>query len=295
MQAMILAAGFGTRLKPYSLVRPKPLFPVLNKPLLLATVEKLQKAGFSTVIVNAHYLKGQITEALDGIPGVIVQEEEEVMGTGGGLRLALRSLSDEPVLVTNGDIYHSIDYRRVYESHVESESSLTMVLHDFPRFNTVSVKENKVSSFNKKNGTLLAYTGIQVIDPEILESIPTYQNYCIIDHYRNLLRKGLNIHGLILEDTNWTDMGTPADYLNLHKALIKGDIPVWPELTKPESSSVIDSRSVWEKESRIEEWACVGNSRVGAGSVIRRSVVWDDAEVKPGAELADCIVICENK
>ncbi len=107
MQAMILAAGFGTRLQPYSLIRPKPLFPVLNRPLLLATIDRLKNAGFSLIVVNCHHLRQQIVSAVKDIPGVIVQEEPLILGTGGGLALAARNLNNEPLLVTNGDMFEA--------------------------------------------------------------------------------------------------------------------------------------------------------------------------------------------
>ena len=72
MKAMVLAAGLGTRLQPYTLERPKPLFPVLNTPLLFQTIQKLQSAGFQEIAVNCHHLGRQIEEALSGMGGITV-------------------------------------------------------------------------------------------------------------------------------------------------------------------------------------------------------------------------------
>ena len=79
MQAMILAAGFGTRLLPYTQYLPKPLFPVLNTPLLLATVKRLQSSGFAPIIVNCHHLGEQIVDCFQDIPGVIIQQENNLL------------------------------------------------------------------------------------------------------------------------------------------------------------------------------------------------------------------------
>ena len=117
---MILAAGLGTRLLPHTLIRPKPLFPVLNQPLLLATIRRLQNLGFDHIVVNCHHLRQQVATALNGIAGVILQEEEVILGTGGGLRRALNLFRDEPLLVSNGDIYHTIDFLRLYNEHKKS-------------------------------------------------------------------------------------------------------------------------------------------------------------------------------
>jgi len=84
MQAMILAAGVGTRLLPHTLVRPKPLFPILNQPLLLLTIKRLQRLGFDHIVVNCHHLRDQVVAAISEVSGVVVQEEETILGTGGG-------------------------------------------------------------------------------------------------------------------------------------------------------------------------------------------------------------------
>ena len=96
MQAMILAAGFGTRLLPYTRYLPKPLFPVLNTPLLSAVVRRLKNFGFSRIVVNCHHLGEKIIAALEDIDGVTIQFEEMILGTGGGLRRALDSLLISP-------------------------------------------------------------------------------------------------------------------------------------------------------------------------------------------------------
>ena len=129
MQAMILAAGYGTRLHPYTEHRPKPLFPLLNIPLLQLTIKRLQRAGFDHIVVNCHHLKERVTEILSTIPGVILQEETRILGTGGGLRYAYDKLLDEPLLITNGDIYHTIDFLQLYEKHLQSNCPVSLALH----------------------------------------------------------------------------------------------------------------------------------------------------------------------
>lgn len=293
MQAMILAAGFGTRLQPYSLVKPKPLFPILNTPLLVATIDRLKNAGFKKITVNCHHLRNLIVEVIDSIPGVIIQQEPMILGTAGGLRLALDHLDDEPLLVTNGDIYHTIDYGRVYEKHLQNDFDVTMVLHDYPRFNVVTKVGESVSGFDaaEHQGNKWAFTGLQVINPCVLSSIPAHKTSCIIQHYRALIQKNISIGSMTAYDPNWTDMGTPGDYLDLHRHLLDGTVPVWPEICRSKPSSIyIDARARCDKPVYFNQWACVGLSDVGARARITRSVVWDGAFVPPGARLSDAIV-----
>lgn len=296
MQAMILAAGFGTRLLPYTLVRPKPLFPILNKPLLLLTIKRLQQAGCDRIVVNCHYLREKIVHALRGIPGVIVQEEERVLGTGGGLRLALEQFRDEAVLVTNGDIYHTIDYRYLYQSHVEKKAPVTMAMHDCPRFNGVTVEDGWIRSFDGKGdqgkSALLAFTGLHVLEPEVLAGIPEDREYSIIDCYRHLLQQGQAIAVVRVDDCFWTDMGTVEDYLQLHAGLLTGKIPVWPELGWSETSPfLVAGKAIVASDLELRDWACVGNAVIGRNSCLQRSVVWDGVAIAQGHRAVDQLVV----
>lgn len=301
MKAMILAAGMGTRLRPFSLNRPKPLFPVLARPLLLLTVDRLKKAGFRPIIVNAHHLAGQIRDALQQDRDIILQHEEEVLGTGGGLRKALPRLGKEPVLVTNGDIYHTIDLRDAYQSHCQSERAITMVMHDFPRFNRVAVDEEcRVLDFgpepaDETGGEVqrLAFTGIHIIRPEILRLIPADTRYSILDCYRTWMRQGETIRADIRQGHTWYDIGTLEDYLELHAGLLSGRIPSYEELgfTPETGPFFVPDDAVLGKNVRLRDWVCIGHhARVGDNVVLQRAVVWEGACIAPGAELRETIV-----
>lgn len=293
MQAMILAAGFGTRLLPFTKFRPKPLFPILNKPLLLLTIERLQRAGCDHIVVNCHHLQQQILDALKNMTGVVIQQEELVLGTGGGLRLALQSFRDEPVLVTNGDIYHAVDFQLLYQSHLNDTASVTMAMHEYPRFNTVSVADGQVAGFdNTGNGRLLAFTGLHVIDPDILSSIPLMQPSSIIDHYRWLLNKKKRIGALRVDGCFWTDMGTVEDYLALHGGLLTGDIPWWQELGEgPESPFYLINREIGNDSLMMKDWVCAGEVKIGQDVHLERVVLWDGVSVPDGSRLQDMLVI----
>lgn len=293
MQAMILAAGFGTRLLPYTHVRPKPLFPILNQPLLLLTIKRLQQAGCDHIVVNCHYLREQIVHALQGVPGVVVQEENSVLGTGGGLRLALEQFRDEPVLVTNGDIYHTIDYQNLYQDHKLKGASVTMAMHDFPRFNSVAVQGEQIYSFDDRaKGEVLAFTGLHVLEPEVLSAIPAQGEYSIIDLYRQLIDQGQPISVTRVDDCFWTDMGTVEDYLELHAGLLTGEIPVWPELSLPATGSfLLDHKVKRSSELVLRDWVCVGDAVIGKSTYLQRSVVWDGATIEEGRRVVDQLVV----
>jgi mannose-1-phosphate guanylyltransferase len=300
MKAMILAAGLGTRLLPYTLKRPKPLFPILNKELLRLTISRIKKAGATEIVVNAHHLHHQFKKALQDETNIILQEEEKILGTGGGLRLALPHLGQDPVLVVNGDIYHTIDYREVYRSHCQAKADVSLVLHDYPRFNDVAVDETfRITGFNRSGGSsgqqerVLAFTGIHVINPQVLEIIPPHINSCIIDCYRKLLEQGASIRAHLATNHFWTDMGTPADYLELHADLMTQKVPRYEELAEAAAGApfVGVEKGFIGRDVKLLDWVCIGQgAKIGDGSVLQRAVVWDAAVVPAGSIIKDTIV-----
>ncbi len=295
MQAMILAAGFGTRLLPFTKKKPKPLFPLLNVPILQITIEKLEKAGFDHIIVNAHHLREQIKVITSRYPSVHLQEETEILGTGGGLRQASEELRDEPVLIINGDIYHTIDPLMIYRHHQHQNNRVTLAVHDYPRFNTLEIVDDRLFGFNGrgKSGSL-AFTGIHVLNPDILEAIPLGEKSCIIEHYANLLAYGELFSLLRVDDFFWTDMGTPQDYLNLHASLLAGAIPKWnSQLHLRDENTFISDKASIGKSLQITDWASIGDAIIGDNVHINRSVIWDGAVIPSNSVVTDSIVTDE--
>ncbi len=291
MQAMILAAGFGTRLLPHTLIRPKPLFPILNQPLLLLTIKRLQALGFDHILVNCHHMRQRIVDALAGMPGVLIQEEESILGTAGALRTALKHFKDEPLLISNGDIYHTVDMLGLYRHHTSHEYPVTLAMHNHPRFNNVMVKDGKVASFdNRVEFSQLAFTGLHVIEPEILQDIAENTFSCIIDHYRKLLRQGMEIDCFRVDDCFWTDMGTAEDYLALHQGLLTETIPCWQEIGPVRKPYCIAQRAKLPAQVELRDWACIGEAHIENGTHLERVVVWDDVSISSGSRLTDKII-----
>lgn len=293
MQAMILAAGFGTRLQPYTNIRPKPLFPLLNTPLLLLTIRRLQDAGFNHIVVNCHHLAEQVHSLVVDMPGVYLQQEDRIMGTGGGLRLALDMLAEEPLLVTNGDIYHTVDYMRLYNEHVNSGSGITLAVHDYPRFNGLDIEGDRLLGFNKKaEGDAVAFTGIHVLDPALLRPLSADHKSGIIEWYKELMWKGEEIKVIRVDGCYWTDMGTPADYLQLHGDVLTGRVQCWQQVVqKIESPMHIDRRAYCGKNLVMNDWACIGRARIGNDVTVSRSVIWDGAVIPDNSVITDSILV----
>ncbi len=289
---MLLAAGFGTRLRPHTLVRPKPLFPVLNRPLLHILLDMLEQAGCGRIVVNCHHLADQLRRAAADRPQVTLQFEPEILGTGGSLRRALPLLADQPLLVMNGDIFHDIDLRAVHDHHCRSGNTVTMVLHDYPRFNSVAVRQERVASFGTRGGggELLAFTGIHVLAPEVIRRIPANTFFHIIDLYREMVRRGETIGVLRADGSYWRDMGTPQDYLALHRDLLTGRAAV--PARAPVATPWLRGEGVELAGGVVlEEWGCLGDHvRVGRGACLRRCVVWEGTRIPDGGTFCDMIL-----
>ena len=302
MHAMILAAGLGTRLRPYSQLRPKPLFPLLGRPILLHLLDQLRSQGFERIIVNAHYLREQFVELLRGEQDLHLQLEEQILGTGGGLRQALPLLGTEPVLVMNGDTLISADLALLREQHLASGARISLVVHQHPRFNNLRVlADGTIGAFRvgpeavavTRGERLLAFTGVHFLAPEILQDIPTGSFCDIVEHYITLLARGERINVLEVREHFWADLGTPNDYLTIHGELLQNRLAPWPDFL-PQSTTpfLIEAGAQVEAGVTLEEWAMIGaGARIGARATLRRVVVWDGATVAAGALVEDQIIV----
>jgi NDP-sugar pyrophosphorylase family protein len=236
MKALILAAGLGTRLRPYSENTPKPLFTLSGRPLLDIIISRLIDADCKAIVINTHHLHQKIESYLAGrhypIP-VFTRYEPAILGTGGAIKNVADFWNDSPFMVINSDIFTDIDLKKVYGFHLNHSHPATLVLHDDPVFNTVSVDStgfvhafddrfspntdssshfHRAGSSKTENFQSLTFTGIQVLNPEILEMIPDHVFSSIIDIYKNILSQKKKIPAFISNDFHWKDLGTPERY-----------------------------------------------------------------------------------
>lgn len=218
---MILAAGLGTRLRPYSLHTPKALFTVNERPVLEIAIERMHKAGFEAVIINTHYhhhlIEAFIAERTFPLP-VITRHEVEILGTGGGIRNVADFWEDDCLLVMNTDVLCDIDLTQVYDFHKSHAYPVTMVMHDYAQFNSVHVDaDDFVIGFegpaNRSGMRALAFTGIHVLDRRVLNFLPPQGPAHIIDAYREMLAANESIKAFVARGHRWYDIGTPQSYV----------------------------------------------------------------------------------
>lgn len=288
-RALVLAAGFGTRLLPHTRHTPKPLFTIDNRPLLDIVLTRLAKAGCRGAIVNTHHLHEKIASFLwhQRYPmPVQTRYEPEILGTGGAIANCADFLNSGPFLVINSDIYTDIDPADVLRFHHGHNAPVTLVLHDCPRFNRVWVDEKeRITGFgeNRKAGSAgtrqLAFTGIHVIDPRIFEFLPPAGMFSnIIDVYDRMISEGVPLQAMTVSGHIWRDIGTPGDYrqaafektvetaqvrafgkaapVRLQEIAPDGSDARWVRVVSDQGSLVACDRGIMDMEGAGETQAC---------------------------------------
>ncbi len=298
MKAAVLAAGLGTRLLPLTHICPKPLMPILNRPLLGLVLAQLEAAGFVQVAVNTHHLADQVQDFLRSEPWsfhLSVSFEPEILGTGGGIKQLGEILRDGPFLAINGDILSDLDLAEMCRSH-QSDALSTLVLHDCPPYNNVWVADGAVVSIGAppsgSAGSPLAYTGIQVVDPKIMQYLPAAgQAYDLVKAWREAMAAGERLAYREVSGHFWQDIGTPENYLAAHRRLQKGESPKlagkFPTLADPLVGPGARIGAGVKFQGSVSLGAGV---TVGEGASLKDTVIWDRAVIAQGVELAGCIV-----
>ena len=213
MKALILAAGFGTRLLPYTQKIPKPLFTLMSKPILDHAIKKLVDIGCEQILINTHHLHNQIKTFIEQKAynaDIQTIHEPVILDTGGAIANVAAFLQDRPFFVINCDIISSVDLKKVYEFHKKSNNLATLVLHDYELFNKVKIDaKGYIRNFDSANG--LAFTGIHVLSPEIYHYFPDKKIFSIIEVYKSLCTKK-QVKAFVKKDIFWSDIGTKQSY-----------------------------------------------------------------------------------
>ena len=227
MQAIILSAGLGTRLKPLTDTMPKALVPVAGKPLLQWNIEKLIDAGCSLIVVNVHHFSDMIRDFLEknnnfGITIRISDESGELLDTGGGLlRAAPLFRTGEPIIAHNVDVISRLELKTLMQFHSENDALATLVVRDRQTQRYLLFDDrmllcgwmNKVTGEVRQSGRLhdsplkpLAFSGIQVISPEIFSLMQQRGKFSVIDAWLSLAAQN-RIVGYEDKSQFWMDLG----------------------------------------------------------------------------------------
>lgn len=237
MKAMLLAAGFGTRLRPLTETTPKPLLPIAGRPILAWNLLLLKRHGITDVIVNLHHLGDQIVQAIgDGSRlglRVAYSHEPDIQGTGGGIRQAAPFLKDGPFLVLNGDTLSACDLTGLIAAHRAGKALATLALREDPAaaaWGPVTVDAAlRILQINgvpplaphaTPSPASCMFAGIHVVEPAVLDAIPPGPG-SIIDVYHGLLGRGQLLRGYRMSGY-WSDIGTRERYEQAERDAVEG-------------------------------------------------------------------------
>ena len=295
---MIFAAGFGTRLWPLTEDRTKPAVPYLNKPLVAYSVEYVRRYGIRDVVVNLHHRPESVVEALgDGSAfdaSIAYSQEDEILGTGGGLDKVRDLLEGDDFVAINGKIVTDIDLGAAIEAHRAKKAVATLVLLPNPgreKFSVVSCDfaSRAVLGFGgypDPEGTWggpvpLMFTGIQILSPRIFEYIPRgVFSHTTTEAYPAAIANGELVHGHVAEGS-WRELSTLDRYLAMS---IEGARALgW--------ANVVGEGSVVDPGAEVTDSVLWKGVTVEPGAVVRRSILGDGVRVESGARIEDSVVV----
>ena len=217
LQAVVMAGGYGTRLRPLTDELPKSMLPVGGRPLLELIIEQLRQSGISRVNLTTHYRKDVIAQHFgDGHGfGVDIQyvEEDQPLGTAGAL--SLLETTDSPILVINGDILTRIDFRNMLDFHREHEADMSVAIRPeefrLP-YGVVTTDGVTITGISEKPVVKhLINAGIYLLNPSVCRYIPAGQPYDMPELIENLVKDGRRVVGFPVGEY-WIDIGKAEDY-----------------------------------------------------------------------------------
>lgn len=265
-KAIVLAAGFGTRLRPLTLSRPKPLLPVMGEPMLARILDMLVSWGVEDITVNAHYLADQIEDFVKEYQGdaakgvkISVSREDEILGTGGVLRPLKSWIGDEPFWLVNGDIVvEDLDPEPIEEAFEQSgRFAACWMSEDFGPRTIEADPEGRVCNWRSDDagfpGTY-TYTGVAILSPEVADYLPPVKKgssgFCsIVDAYEKAMMTDAKfVVGVQEPEAMWCDAGTCEVYRELNSE------PMAPSLFGDKRLNALVAALGWKDDETLAEY-----------------------------------------
>ncbi|NLL94256.1 MAG: NDP-sugar synthase [Thermoplasmatales archaeon] len=300
-QAVIMVGGQGTRLRPLTETRPKPILPVLDRPCLSYLIESFARGGIEEVILACGYRSDQMVEAIgDGSDlGIDIEYsyEDEPMGTGGAIKL-LEGRLDDTFVAANGDVFADIDLSEQVAEHFRSGAAVTISLTPVgnpTEFGTARIGDDgRITEFKEKPKpeevfSNLINAGVYVVERRVMALVPEGKPYDFSkDLFPLLMGRGERLQGHTLKGA-WRDVGRPSDLIgaNLVAATKAGSFPGVIDGAETEAPVYVGkgSRVVGGSLSGSVVMASCGVS----GSNIRGSIVFPGCDVE-GSDIIDSVL-----
>ena len=285
MKAFILAAGFGSRLKPISGFTPKPLIRVLNLPSICYTIALLKETGINTVICNVHYHADRIRRFFRDNDNfgmdIHISEETAILGTGGGLKRCEKMLENEPFVLINSDIIADFNLQSFIDHHNNALNSGTLMLFETPEAESIGdigIQGGCVHDFRNMRKTGLRsnyiYAGAAVLNPSIFRYLsPDFSS--IVDTGFT----GLIVHeslGYVRHEGFWQDIGTPQSFWQAN-------------ITNRENILGIGERI--ERQTGSVPHMVSSDAAIAPGASVHESVIGKDCRIEEGARVRHSVIL----
>jgi mannose-1-phosphate guanylyltransferase/phosphomannomutase len=305
VKAVVMAGGEGTRLRPMTANQPKPLLPVVNKPIMEHVLLLLKRHGFTETVVTVQFLASLVRNYFgDGEDvGMSLQyaTEEMPLGTAGSVKNAEDELRADPFLVISGDALTDIDLSALVQYHQENSALVTVALTRVPNpleFGIIIVDEDgRIQRFLEKPtwGQVFSdtvNTGIYVMEPEVLAEVPAGVSVDWSgDVFPQLLKSGAPLYGWIA-DGYWEDVGSHESYLKAQADVLSGRVEAEIDGFEVSPGVWIREGAEVDPEALLSGPLCVGDyAKIEAGAQLREfTVVGSNVVVKEGAFLHRAVV-----
>jgi mannose-1-phosphate guanylyltransferase len=303
----VLVGGEASRLRPLTDLTPKPMLPLLGRPLLEYAFDRLRASGVERAVLACGYsaetIKAHFGHAVDGLT-IEYRVEPAALGTGGAIKFASEGIG-QTFLALNGDSLTDADLRRLVEFHGSRKAKATILLtrvSDPTGFGLVRIdRRGRVRAFIEKPlagavDTDLINAGVYVLEQDVLELIPFGETVSIESDVFPMLSSEGALYALALPG-HWLDIGTPARYLQANIDLLRqhGRDQIEPSAEISSEAQLI-APVVIDADARVEHGACVGpgvyvgnGAVVGAGAIVSWSVILPGARVFAGSNVARAI------
>lgn len=300
VEAVVLVGGQGTRLRPLTLSAPKPLLPTAGYPFLTHLLTRIRNSGIRRIVLGtsfkAEMFEKQFGDGSDLGIELVYKQEEEALGTGGGIRNVLDALTAENVVVFNGDVLGGMDIASVVHTHITTEADVTLHLvraNDPRAFGCVPTDENgRVLAFLEKTQdppTDQINGGCYVFKRDIIAAIPAGRPVSVErEVFPELLQTGKRLQGHV-DNSYWRDMGTPQDFISGSADLVRGIAPSGV-LTHHAEAMIHDSAAVSPGAVIIGGTVVGRGVEIGAGVRLDGAVIFDGAVIESGATIERSII-----
>ena len=296
MRALILSAGYGTRLWPLTEDRTKPAIPILGQPLVGYVAEYLARYGCEEIVVNLHHRPASVRQALgDGSSfGVKLHyvEEPEILGTSGAIDNARPQLDGDTFVVVNGKIITDIDLNAAFATHRSTGAIATLVLLpnvEREKFSVVKTADGFLQGFGgmpfpeerSESESPLMFTGIQILEPKIFDYIP----HGVFSHstshvYPQAIAKGERV-AVHVASGRWFELSTIPRYLDISLLLLRerGQTLTAGAGCEISATAAVEQSVLWDRVV------------VESGARVKRSVLGDDVRIRAGEQVENVAVV----